>query len=404
MKKVSFWMIALVTFAALSFSSCSDDDFTSTIFDTNDYPLDRSMYTFPLDTFVKKNFLEPYNVKFIYRMEDIGSDLQKNLTPAKYEKSVTLAVLSKYLWYDVYEQYGGDLFLKENSPRIIHVIGSKNRNPSQGTETLGVAEGGLKISLFNVNNLDVNNIDVMNEYFFKTMHHEFGHILDQTHLRPTEFNTISSSQYDAAGWGEMPDSVTAGRGFVSPYASSAAGEDWVEVLANYITRDSISWAQLLNSASYEWEQIDIDARSDYESRLKPGANRDTIGYLNDKAQNGDLKIYRRICKRNADDTVALDENGQVQWVHDSGVNGYDIIMRKLDMVRTWMRTYYNIEIDDLRKEVQKRQYVTDANGNFVKDNWGRLVNNLVYPVEGTGKTLIEILEDDVEKYKSLMTN
>ena len=86
--------------------------------------MDRSAYTFPLDTFVKKNFLEPYNLKYIYKMEDVGSDMQKNLVPATYEKSVDLAVLVKYLWLDVYAKLAGEkeVFLKKYSPRIIHSL------------------------------------------------------------------------------------------------------------------------------------------------------------------------------------------------------------------------------------------------------------------------------------------
>lgn len=50
--------------------------------------------TFPLDTFIKKEFLEEYNMKFSYKFEDKSSDMQKNLTPAAYDKSVDLAVLT----------------------------------------------------------------------------------------------------------------------------------------------------------------------------------------------------------------------------------------------------------------------------------------------------------------------
>ena len=156
--------------------------------------------------------------------------MTKNLTPASYEKSVELAVLLKYLWLSVYEKYASPDFFKINAPRIIHVIGSKNYNPSQGTETLGEAGGGLKISLFNTNNLDVANIDVLNEYFIKTIHHEFAHILDQTHLRPTSFNLISRSQYDASTWTETPDSLAAGRGFVSPYAGCRT---WIRIALRF---------------------------------------------------------------------------------------------------------------------------------------------------------------------------
>jgi len=397
--------ILLVVVAAVltaQLSSCSKDKFTDSIFDTKEKPLDRTLYTFPLDTFIKVQFLEPYNVQFIYKTEDKGlssSDMAKNFTPAPYDNCVKLAVLSKYLWYDVYKLHAGEAFLKDNSPRVIHVIGSKSYNVSQGTETLGVAEGGLKISLYNVNNLDEADIDVMNEYFFKTMHHEFGHILDQTHLRPTAFNVISNGQYDASGWNETPDSVAAGRGFVSPYASSATGEDWVEVLANYITLDTIKWERLLGSASYEWELVDIENESAYKKLLSPGCNLDTIGYYKSQ-DNGENKVYRRVCARNADDTVALDEEGNVQWLHKTGIDGKAVIMKKLDMVREWLKTYFGTDIDKLRKEVQQRQYVTNDDGTFLYRN-GQLVNRLTYEVKD-GKTVMDTLIEEVNQYKSLM--
>ncbi len=399
--RINILLLAAITVLA-GFTSCSDDDFTASIFDTNEYPLDRSQYSFPLDTFLIAQFLEPYNVSFIYRMEDVGSDMDKNLTPAAYDKSVDLAVLSKYLWYDVYEKYGTPEFLKVNSPRIIHVIGSKSYNPSQGTETLGVAEGGLKITLYNVNNLDPRDIDYMNEYFFKTMHHEFGHILDQTILRPTAFNLLSNSSYDASTWSDTPDSVAAGRGFVSPYASSAAGEDWVETLANYVTMDTLTWERMMGAAAYEWELIDCDSYSDYIKKASSAESLDTVGYYKASTSGSDNKIYRRLCKRNADDTVALDENGQVQWLHNSGVDGVAVIKQKLTFVREWLKTNWNINLDDLRREVQQRQFVTNPDGSFVFDKNGLLINKLISPSDSDpSKTLMDVLRDGVNKFKAL---
>lgn len=118
-------------------TSCSDDDFGPSIFNTAEQYLDKNSVTFPLDTFCIENFRTPYNLRYVYKMEDIGSDMQKNLVPAKYEKSKELAVLAKYLWYESYETCAGQEFLKIYSPRIIHVIGSKSYNPVSGTETLG---------------------------------------------------------------------------------------------------------------------------------------------------------------------------------------------------------------------------------------------------------------------------
>lgn len=395
-----FWLAAVAVAVGAGVTSCSDDDFTASIFDTNEAIdiLDRTSYTFPLDTFCKKEFLEPYNLKFIYRFEDKGSDMNKNLTPPDYDKSVDLAVLTKYLWYDIYKSLAGEEFLKAYSPRIIHVCGSKNYNPSQGTETLGDASNGIKINLYNVNNLDPTNVDDMNHYFFKTMHHEFTHILDQTYLHPTSFNTISNSQYDASGWSDSPDSLKAGLGFTSSYASSAKDEDWAETMSNYVTMDTLKWAQLLNSASYEWEEIDCESFSDYTKLLRPGCNKDTIGYFKEN-DNGQHKIYRRKCARNADGTVALNEEGQVVWLHDTGVDGRATILRKVEIVREYLMKYYGISLDELRKEVQRRTYVTDEKGNFQTDIYGNLVNKLM--TVQNGQTLMDQLRQEVYKFKEL---
>lgn len=403
--KFNLKSLLFVAVAALSagFTSCSDDDFTSSIFNTDptqDY-LDKTLYTFPLDTFVKKEFLEPYNVKFTYKFDDKGSDKNKNLTPATYEQSLDLAVLTKYLWYDVYRDLAGEEFLKKNSPRIINITGSKNYNASSGTETLGDASSGVKINLYNVNNLDVTNVDMMNEYFFKTMHHEFSHILDQKILHPTSFNTISSSGYDASGWSDSPDSLKAGAGFVTPYASSSVSEDWAESMANYVTMDSLAWKQKLESADFEWEVLDCSSRTEYEKLLSPGCNLDTIGYFKQTQSGVNNKLYRRKCLRNADGTVALNEKGQPQWLHETGVDGRATILRKVELVRTYLKENYNIDLDELRKMVQERTFVTNPDGTFVVNN-GNLVNKLT-SIQESGKTLIDELRDEVNRFKVLQT-
>ncbi len=402
--KFNIKTLAVGLFAALAgcFASCSDDDFTATIFDTDpaqDY-LDKTQYTFPLDTFIKKEFLEPYNVKFIYKFEDKGSDMNKNLTPAAYDKSVDLAVLTKYLWYDVYKQVGNEAFLKINSPRIISITGSKNYNASQGTEVLGDASSGVKINLYNVNNLNVSNISMMNEYFFKTMHHEFAHILDQTVLHPTSFNVLSNG-YDAAGWSDAADSLKAGQGFVTPYASSSTSEDWAESMANYITMDTLEWAQKLASASYDWEEIDCASQSEYNKKLTPGCNLDTIGYFKNTESGSETKIYRRKCLRNADDSVVLDENGQPQWTHESGIDGRAVILEKVDLVRTYLKENYGLDLDAIRDMVQSRTLVRNSDGSYALDRFGQLINKLT-ETQSSGKTLIDELRDEVYKFNSLV--
>ncbi len=400
--------------------SCSEDDLGASIYDTTEYPLDRTAYTFPLDTFVKKNFLEPYNLKFIYRMEDVGSDMQKNLVPADYEKSVQLAVLTKYLWLDVYAKLAGEkeVFLKKYSPRIIHVIGSPGYN-SDGSKTVGVAEGGIKVTLMEVNSLDVNQIEGdrgLNELFFHTMHHEFGHILDQTSLRPTTFNTISAGLYDAMGWAQKSDTIQASLGFVTPYGSSQASEDWVETLACYVTYDQDRWDELLNSAKYDWEEIDYsddDYKANYPQayreylnsyRVKT-CNYDTIGYLR-RTANYEFKLVRKVVPRNANGFVALNADGTYTLSTDAdNIDGRETILQKLDLVRTWLKENWDVDIDDLRREVQTRQYVTDDTGVFIRDERGNFVNRITYrdPANPDAPTIIEMLLQEVEEYKKLQT-
>jgi len=413
----SIFTLAAAACAALQLASCSEE-LGDSIFDTHEYPLNQSAYTFPLDTFVKVNFLEPYNMRFIYKMEYIGSDKEKNLTPASYENSCKLAVLTKYLWYDSYKNQANehDVFLKKYSPRIIHVIGSKNLNTSSGTETLGVTEGGTKVTLYRANLLNPSDIDNMNEYFFETMHHEFGHILDNTKLHPTPFNLLSNGLYNSAGWSDTPDSVAASQGFVSPYASASYTEDWVETLARYLTRDSITLTKLFQTAEYEWETVDLTDKDkdgsvsakDYSTMLKGIVDIDTIGYFKeDKSGKGEHKVYRRVCTRDNNDNVVLGEDGKPQW-KANGIGARQVLENKLQYVRDYMQNQFGINIDKLRAEIQAKQFRKGSDGKFLEEtyysdltrrNESRLLNAIVYKDPATGKSVMDNLLDELEKYK-----
>lgn len=401
--KSIFKFILLASVALAGAASCDDEKLGESIFDTTERPLDRTVYSFPLDSFCKREFLEPYNLRFIYRMEDLGSDMDKNLVPAPYERSVELAALTKYLWYDVYKALAGEkeIFLKRYSPRILHIIGSKSYNPTQGTETLGVAEGGIKITLTNVCNLDVNDIAMMNHYFFHTMHHEFSHILDQTKLRPSAFNLLSTGHYDAAGWQDTPDSVANGRGFVTPYASEAVGEDWVENISIYITADSVSWAHMLIAAEADWELIDIEDEAAYRKKAR-GADIDTVGYYHPSPSGSDNKIYRRAYKRNADDFIVLGEDGKPQPLNVDGYVGRDLIESKLEYCRTYLKENYQLDLEELRNMVQERMYIKNKQGFWELDSEGKLKNRLVQPtVSDPSVTIIDSLVADIYSLRRL---
>lgn len=237
-----------LAFAAVALlGACSEDALDSnSIFDTKT----PEQNTF--DKWLMSNYTLPYNISFNYRYDDKESDNSYNLSPAEFGKSVALAKLMKYVWIDSYSEALNEDFIKMYCPRVMQLIGSPAYS-GNGEITLGTAEGGLKIVLYNVNIIDVNrpDLELLNYWFFKTMHHEFAHILNQKKSYSTDFNLISAAAYKAGDWINLKDVDAPKFGFVSGYASKEAGEDFVEILSIYVTHDQAYWDKLISSGNPE---------------------------------------------------------------------------------------------------------------------------------------------------------
>lgn len=245
--KISKYILILLT--AFSITSCGVDDEISkdSIFNTE------SPIRNELDTWILENYVNEYNIDLKYRFEDIESDMNYNVIPANYTKSVALAQLVKYLWMDVYTKIAGKTFLCTYCPKVMHFVGSPEYEAGGGSMVLGTAEGGMKITLFNVNGLDVKNPDMelLNEWYFKTMHHEFAHILHQTKNYSTDYITITQGKYTGPAWVNKTDSEMRKLGFVTAYGSTNVDEDFVEVIANYIVKSDSEWENILQEAGEE---------------------------------------------------------------------------------------------------------------------------------------------------------
>ncbi len=369
MKKIQYYISALllVAVAAMSLSSCSEDKLGPTIFPDVDETLDPSSYTYQLDKFLKQNYLDKYNLTFLYKMPDISTNMNYNLVPATYENSIDLAVLCKYLWFDVYDKVAGEDFLKLYGPRIILLVGSPAYNPTSGTEIVGLAEGGIKVSLFKVNELSrfINNPYMMNEYYFKTMHHEFAHILHQTKTYPNEFNTISIGHYDSNNWQDRSVGQVASLGFVTTYASSEFREDFAETIANYIVLNDDEWNYILDLASRGWTSGDEDDVTSeffcYYYYPNNDVTKDPV-YIYDfevytvTDEDGTVHKYWRY---NTD--PATGERIIVYDVEDKdGIDGVEAILQKVQIAREWLKTAWNVDLDELRQEVQRRQFTEDG--------------------------------------------
>lgn len=263
MKKY-IYIVILGLAVGLGLGSCSDDAPSDpTNFPTT--PVERNAF----DQWLLKNFTYPYNVSFLYKMKDIESDMTKNLVPADSAKSTKLAIIIKYLWFDAYAEAIGPDFIKENVPRVIHLIGSPAFN-SNGTIVLGTAEGGQKVTLYTVNSLTDENLkdySYLNDYYFHTMHHEFTHILNQKVAYNKNFDKVTASGYVSGDWTNVEDVDAQKKGFVTAYAMEEGKEDFAEMLSTYVTSTPTQWEKILSTAGANKVDETLTARQALEQKL-----------------------------------------------------------------------------------------------------------------------------------------
>lgn len=243
--KYRYLLIAVLFTLAGSFVSCSKDNLDSTsIFPETQPKLDK------FETWMENNYTLPYNVDMQYKLNDIETEGKHNLVPADSAKSAKLAIITKYMWFDAYNEVAGQNFVKQNSPRVVMLVGSPAFN-SDGTETLATAEGGYKVTLYRVNELTketIYNYNWLNFYFFHTMHHEFTHILNQKKPYDEAFDKITPTTYVSGEWYQLGEEECLKEGYISNYARSEPREDFAELLSFYVTDSPQKWNDRLQRA------------------------------------------------------------------------------------------------------------------------------------------------------------
>ena len=230
------------------FSACSSDD-----------PSDESIITAgnvdftPFDYWLQRNYTAPYNIEFKWRYDDKESNLNYTTVPADYESAVTLAHLVKYLCIESYDEVGGINFTRRYFPKLIFCIGEWEYN-NNGTMILGTAEGGRKILLSGTNYIRqyARDAHLLNEFYIRTIHHEFTHILNQTIDFTADFQLITGTGYVADKWNEAPyNTGFLQRGFITSYAQHSDKEDFAEMLSVFLCSSEAQWDAWMRSAGNE---------------------------------------------------------------------------------------------------------------------------------------------------------
>ena len=280
-KYLLYALLAVSTGTALV--SCSEDDLNAESVIT----IDKKQAN-DFDKWLTANFVNPYNLEFKYRYEYKETDANYYTVPAELNQAIEMAHLVKYLCLESYDEVAGIDFTRNYFPKMIFTIGEwEYRN--NGTIILGTAESGKKILLTGVNYLDTykSSPAALNHYYFKTIHHEFTHILNQTKEYSAEFKLITGNSYVADSWSEEPFDVGyLERGFISDYAQHSDTEDFAEMMSLYVTNSKEQWDE---------------------------------------------------------------------WMAEAGENGAPLLQAKLDIVKSYMKDSWGIDMDKLRDTILRRQ-------------------------------------------------
>jgi substrate import-associated zinc metallohydrolase lipoprotein len=226
----------------------------------------------PIDNWIYSNLTKPFNISVKYKWDQFELELNKNLVPPKEEKIVPVMEAVKKVWIDTYIAEAGEVFMKTYCPKFFVLCGSASWN-TDGTITLGTAEGGRKIVLYVLNDFrtktmpDYRASDSMGiKQMFHTIEHEFGHILHQNVLYPDDYKRITPGFY-TANWNNVSDNAARRDGFVTAYAMSAPDEDFVEMISMMLTEGRAGFDKIVNSIPAGSSQNGI-TQADAKAKLR----------------------------------------------------------------------------------------------------------------------------------------
>ncbi|MFD2285752.1 hypothetical protein GJU39_08425 [Pedobacter petrophilus] len=196
------------------------------------------------DIWLDQNFLNPYNIETKYRFDRFELPSGKNITPPLEEQVIPAMEMVRDVWIRPFEAAGGADFIKKISPKQFVLAGSAEYN-SNGTITLGTAEGGRKIVLYVINSFDKTDINSVKQ-MIQVIQHEYTHILNQTVDFTPEYQTVSRGGYEA-NWTQRSLAEAYSLGFITQYARVSPLEDFAEQSSNMLMLGRVQYNGLVAS-------------------------------------------------------------------------------------------------------------------------------------------------------------
>lgn len=216
----------------------------------------------PIDDWILSNLTVPYNVAVKYKWDQSEMEFNKIIVPPDEEKVLPVLSAVKQVWIDNYVAETNELFMKKYCPKFFVLAGSASWN-MDGTITLGQAEGGRKILLYQLNDFRVKGMDGYQpsdsftvKQMFHTIEHEFAHILHQNVMYPQEFKQVSVGNY-TSNWNNVSDEAANELGFISAYAMSFPDEDFVEMTSMMLVEGRNWFNAMVNGLADEEAQTKL---------------------------------------------------------------------------------------------------------------------------------------------------
>lgn len=240
MKVLNKYKLAVLGVAILIFAACSHED------QPTESQLD---YVQPvktdLDKWIGTNFTNSYNIDVKYQWNQNTVDNTRYLFPPTLEKVKPALEMVKTIWLDSYSAIAGTDFVKKIAPREFVLVGGVNLN-STGTITLGLAEGGQRISLFQIDYINKKSRPDVTE-FIHTIQHEYVHILNQTKpFNEQAWSQITPSGYTSS-WYVETEASSRELGFITSYARLNIFEDFAETASMILLSSKAEYDAILAS-------------------------------------------------------------------------------------------------------------------------------------------------------------
>lgn len=228
--------------------ACGKEELSGSIFQD---PEERSS---EFDLWLQRNYVDPFNIRFEYRMPDRETHFSYWVSPPNVRESIMIAKLLKFTTIEAMiemmatddENVDPALFVKSYFPKVIFLVGSFEIS-NTGTTNLASAENGLQINILGVNFFTVEKDAVR---IAGTMLHEFTHILDGIYACPAEYKDVTPDGYVGSRYSTLGNDYLQ-NGYVSNYARSSVAEDIAETCGRLISLTDAEWEAMYAAAGSE---------------------------------------------------------------------------------------------------------------------------------------------------------